>query len=353
MSFSRLTKWILAIDAGDLAAAFSRDAIGHITRDDVIYFVRLWMTEGVPRAFTEKSAYYEAMRDALSSRLGISHKSISLTGSARVGFSLAPDKFLRPYDKESSDLDLFIVSDELFGRISNEIEQWMVIVADLPAPPPRHARYWRGNVEALTKKVRQGYLDTWLIPNIDMCRTSQQVNSSLFHVDRIMSAIEGAPTIKGNGVRIYKDWDSAIRQISYNVFKAIETVQWKIATENSAPKFNEYPCRVENIWLQSSDIPGVASIIDSALLTSNFSGSFHLVLVGVGTEAQQIKIVDLRQRAMKDGPICQFGAQFRPDSRLLVIDPAEQIVAARGTQLPDISPTYWVMRGGEIVPALN
>lgn len=85
---------------------------------DLEKFVRLWLTEGVPFAFKDRPIVYEALREWVAALLDIFPKDVSMVGSARIGFSLAPQKQLREFTVGSSDLDLFVVSAPLFGRLS-------------------------------------------------------------------------------------------------------------------------------------------------------------------------------------------------------------------------------------------
>jgi hypothetical protein len=70
---------------------------------------RLWLSEGIPFSFKQNPALYESVRDWLGTRLDVDPKEISLTGSGRIGQSLAPKKLGANFS-EDSDLDFFIVS---------------------------------------------------------------------------------------------------------------------------------------------------------------------------------------------------------------------------------------------------
>ena len=76
-------------------------------RNSKMAIARLWLSEGIPFAFKDCPAIYESIRVWLSSRLLVHPKDISITGSARLGQSLAPQKLGKEFSHES-DLDLFI-----------------------------------------------------------------------------------------------------------------------------------------------------------------------------------------------------------------------------------------------------
>lgn len=68
---------------------------------------------GIPQCCKKRPAEYARFREQLGSQLKVDPANILLVGSGRFGFSLAPHKFGRPFT-DKSDLDLVIVSDQLF-----------------------------------------------------------------------------------------------------------------------------------------------------------------------------------------------------------------------------------------------
>jgi hypothetical protein len=101
---------------------------------------RLWLTEGLPSAFFTSPAIYEDMRGWLASRLNVHPKEVTLIGSARLGYSLAPPpNFGRPFGPRS-DLDLSIVSADLFKRVTLAFSSFAVDYragAVMPRSPSR------------------------------------------------------------------------------------------------------------------------------------------------------------------------------------------------------------------------
>ena len=67
---------------------------------------RLWISEGIPFAFRGCPGLYEEVRDWLAKGLELDAKQISVRGSGRLGYSLAPKKWGERYEAMSSDLDL-------------------------------------------------------------------------------------------------------------------------------------------------------------------------------------------------------------------------------------------------------
>lgn len=97
---------------------------------------RLWISEGIPFAFRNCPAIYEEFRAALAERLELDAKQISVAGSGRLGYSLAPSKWGCPYRAESSDLDVFAVSDDLFRRLCEDFACWRADYAEGRIQPP-------------------------------------------------------------------------------------------------------------------------------------------------------------------------------------------------------------------------
>ncbi len=68
---------------------------------------------GVPFAFRDSPADYDALRTTLGTALHLSADAMTVVGSGRIGFSLSPEKYGTPFLPES-DLDVVVVSSKLF-----------------------------------------------------------------------------------------------------------------------------------------------------------------------------------------------------------------------------------------------
>lgn len=80
---------------------------------EISFITSKWITERVPHVFSNNLENYIRWKEHLSSKIGVDSKSIVITGSASVGFSLNPDKNLRTFS-DSSDIDIAIVSQYYF-----------------------------------------------------------------------------------------------------------------------------------------------------------------------------------------------------------------------------------------------
>jgi hypothetical protein len=81
---------------------------------DIEFFVTARLFESTP-AIWSKSIEYVRWRHEIAKRLDVDPMGIQLVGSARLGYSLSPDKKFKRFD-ESSDLDIAVVSNEVFEQ---------------------------------------------------------------------------------------------------------------------------------------------------------------------------------------------------------------------------------------------
>ena len=72
--------------------------------------------DAFPYCFKEKPSSYGIFRKEICDIFQIHPQNFSIVGSAKVGFSLSPEKFGREFN-ESSDIDVVLVSEELFQEI--------------------------------------------------------------------------------------------------------------------------------------------------------------------------------------------------------------------------------------------
>ena len=79
--------------------------------------------EGDPFVFSEAREVYDSLVHELSSNLSVAQGSIVAVGSAKLGFSVHPDKFPRPFGP-SSDIDIAVIDHALFDRIWHAIIDW-------------------------------------------------------------------------------------------------------------------------------------------------------------------------------------------------------------------------------------
>ncbi|BAS48572.1 hypothetical protein [Aggregatibacter actinomycetemcomitans] len=94
------------------------------SEEDILNFTRKYVIHGTPYIFKDKENEYYDFRKRISEKWNVSFHEVFITGSAKLGYSYYKDK---NFD-EDSDIDVAIVSSELFNEIMLTIEdfQWKI-----------------------------------------------------------------------------------------------------------------------------------------------------------------------------------------------------------------------------------
>lgn len=179
-----------------------------------IAIARLWLSEGIPYAFKDRPALYESVRSWLGTRLDVDPKEINLTGSARIGQSLAPKKLGTIFGKHS-DLDIFIVSHPLFERMKADFNLWSYQFEGGLARPKndRERGFWEDNNHRGPKIIQRGFLDSNIVPNHADYPCIKNIAQTMWLLKGKLDVTENAPRVKSATVRCYKDWSSYVRQM--------------------------------------------------------------------------------------------------------------------------------------------
>jgi len=188
-------------------------------------FSRQWLSEGTPYAFRENPGLYDAIREWVSLRLDVNPKEISLTGSARLGQSLAPKKIGSNFN-EDSDLDLFVVSDSLFSRLKDDFLAWSddFDTGRTKAENPRQEGFWKDTRKRLEGLIAKGFLDSYLLPSSEKYQSALSVNRAMSLLIIRLSETDHAPKVKKATMRCYRNWESFVRQSSLNLEKAEQSL---------------------------------------------------------------------------------------------------------------------------------
>src|SRR5690349_16279502 len=79
----------------------------------------------------------------------------------------------------------------------------------------------------------------------------------------------------------------------------------------------------------------------------NFAGHMTIVLWGCGTSCQMVALIDARDGRVAFGPNASLGAKYWLDSRLLVLNPPEDVKKDYGDPPPDWGkPEYYLWNNG-------
>lgn len=184
-----------------------------------VAFAQLWLSEGIPHAFGNCPAVYEAVRCWLSVQLDVHAKEISLIGSARLGKSLNPKKLGEPFLNCKSDLDIFIVSNCLFEALREDFCRWSRDFESGQIKPKKglESKYWPENNDKVPMNIQRGFIDAYKIPNYPAYGTAQKVNEIMSLLVRKLKITPKAPKPKKASVRCYSSWDSFVRQMLLNL----------------------------------------------------------------------------------------------------------------------------------------
>jgi len=184
---------------------------------------RLWLTEGLPSAFLPSPAVYEDLRGWLGSRLNVHPKEITLIGSARIGYSLAPPPDFGRAFGARSDLDLSIISKDLFQRVTSAFSTFSVDYrAGTVTPRTQHERdLWDANMAFGERNIPRGFIDPNKVPNFDRYPVVQEVNQSMWAIVKKLDVTPGAPRVRRASTRVYRDWQSFIDRVSFNLMAAL------------------------------------------------------------------------------------------------------------------------------------
>ena len=203
-----------------------RTALAGAPRASREIVARLWLTEGLPFAFRTSPVAYEDIRGWLGARLNVHAKQITIIGSARLGYSLAPSpRFGRPFD-EKSDLDLSVVSGELFQGVASAFDTFRADYRDGTVAPrtPHERTLWNENVAFGERNVPRGFLDANKLPNFDRYPVVQNINQSMWVLLKKLEATPDAPRIHRASTRVYRDWQAFVDRVSLNLKAALEAV---------------------------------------------------------------------------------------------------------------------------------
>lgn len=117
--------------------------------NDLGSFAEAEILDGLPFIFSNR-AEWTTFQGFIAGKLGLTPTDVFVVGSAMKGFSLAPDRFLRPFG-DTSDIDLAIVDSTLFDAAWSYMLAWDYLTARKGRPAfetawlaERRRETWRG-----------------------------------------------------------------------------------------------------------------------------------------------------------------------------------------------------------------
>ena len=185
--------------------------------------VRQWLSEGVPYAFRERPILYEMIREWLGSEISVHPKTITLIGSGRIGYSLAPPPdFGRPFDPQS-DLDFSAVTNSVFDQCVEAFARWRDDYSEGNVSPnnPRERYYWDHNLKNVPQNIQRGFIDHWKIPLRPRYHIAQKIENAMWKLTEKLKVTQECLTVKKASIRIYKDWNAFTKQLAVNLDRVV------------------------------------------------------------------------------------------------------------------------------------
>ncbi|MEJ2182729.1 MAG: hypothetical protein P8Y66_04320 [Nitrospirota bacterium] len=187
--------------------------------DDRQAIVRLWLSEGIPFAFRAKPALYESIRVWLANRLDVGPKDITLIGSARLGQSMSPDdNFGREFGAQS-DLDISVISVELFSKVRDAYLSWANDYETSTILPRNAAqrKFWPENLRVCSGTIQRGFIDPDKIPTLDRYPIIQAIQQAMYLLPEKLRQTTEAPNVRKASIRTFNNWDAFVNQASLNL----------------------------------------------------------------------------------------------------------------------------------------
>ncbi len=158
----------------------------------------------------------------MAQSLEISPKHISMTGSARLGYSLGSD-FGRAFN-DTSDLDIFIVDGALFNDLAIDARHFAKRFIDGDAKPSNDTErnYWvwtTDNIEDFIVKKR--FIQHSFLPSFDRYPTVQGISRSISRFKQTAQRQSRQYSDRKVSVRVYEDWEAATGQIGGSMVAAL------------------------------------------------------------------------------------------------------------------------------------
>jgi len=196
---------------------------------------RLWLSEGIPYAFHERPAVYEAVRFWMASRIGVDPKEISIVGSARIGQSLSPDSMGKPFG-DNSDLDFLAVSNSLFKDLIEDFNKWAYDYESHAISPrnERERRFWDDHLNRGPLVIYKGFMDADMVPLLNAYSTSVRIGQTMYLLVEKLKITPSSPRVRHASLRVFSSWEAFVRQAE----RSLISLPWKsvqrIAEPNNA-----------------------------------------------------------------------------------------------------------------------
>jgi hypothetical protein len=171
--------------------------------------VHKWLFQGNTFVFRERPILLDVLKSHLSKQLKVRPQEVGVVGSAKTGFSLDPNAFPRPFH-DGSDIDVIVVSSELFDRVWHTILSWHYPRRGRVLPPE----------DSTWLRVRASELYWgWLVPSeigFERLTRSHMLTPLRELANDWFAAFKGCAAITDFAARdvegrLYRSWDHALQ----------------------------------------------------------------------------------------------------------------------------------------------
>ena len=175
------------------------------------------IVNNTPFVFRDIPLLYEQIIQYLSDLLSIESGSVKLIGSAKTGFSVSPSPNYGKIFTENSDLDFTIINEVVFGALCKEYEAWKAayIRNDILPRSGKEKKYWDDNIVLLERNIGRGFIDTYKIPNREMCPITKNINNAMYLIPLKLDEYYNIKVSKASA-RVYKSYNLFRQQLKLN-----------------------------------------------------------------------------------------------------------------------------------------
>jgi hypothetical protein len=164
---------------------------------------------GEPWVFRNQPNEYRRLKEHLAAQLGCSEEHIAIVGSAKIGFSLSPDTFGRPF-LETSDVDVVVANERLFDELWALLLDWQY---------PWHLRKWPQGEQGWGLEWLEGFIAGWCQPTnilfggVVRPRSYPPIRDFSRRWFDAFKSTATHPELAGRDFqgRLYRSWEHAIR----------------------------------------------------------------------------------------------------------------------------------------------
>lgn len=181
---------------------------------------KVFILEGTPFVFESSPMKYVIFREQVADRFGLGSQDVCIVGSARLGFSPSPTEKYGKTFKETSDVDVVIISEELFHHGSAELFQSLTHIAP-PVYQARQAKPKKSGEEAFIEVIATDWVkvkeslrnytfnnfNPGLLPDDSLLR--QSIFDKISSTAGLFLALEPQVFVSKIRCRIFRSWKAA------------------------------------------------------------------------------------------------------------------------------------------------